>query len=121
MDNIWFFNRYGEAKILLNDGSRFIDRQGYNLGYIRNNLVYNYQGRHCGWIEGYVVRDLHGFVVGFSKISNDSPSPIFPIPQIPPIPEIPQIPPIPEIPQIPEIKPIKQFGWSELGLISLFK
>jgi len=122
MNNIWFYNRYGEAQIILDSQGRFVDRRGYNLGYVRNgNLLYNYQGKHCGWIDGYVIRDLHGFVVGFCQFSNDFPSPIFPIPQIPPIPAIPQIPPIPAIPQIPYIKPIKQFGWSSYNLISIFK
>lgn len=122
MNILWFFNRYGEAQINLNGQGRFVDRHGNNLGYIRNgNTIYDYHGRHCGWIEGYVIRDLYGLVVGFSMSSNDFPSPIFPIPQIPPIPAIPQIPPIPAIPQIPNIKPIKQFGWSQYNLINLFK
>ena len=113
MDNIWFFNRYGEAQIILDNQGRFIDRHGYNLGYIQNgNIIYNYQGKHCGWIEGNVIRDLRGLVVGFSQFSNDYPSPIFPIPQIPPI---------PAIPQIPYVKPIKQFGWSPYSPVNLFK
>src|SRR3989344_3231398 len=122
MNNFWFFNRYGEAQIILDNQGKFVDRQGNNLGYIRNgNLLYNYYGKHCGWIEGYVVRDLYGLVVGFSQSSNDFPIPIFPIPQIPPIPAIPQIPPIPAIPQIPYLKPIKKFGWSSLNPVTLFK
>jgi len=122
MENIWFFNRYGVAQILINNKGVFIDRHGHNLGYIKNgNIIYNYKGRHCGWIEGYVIRDLQGMVVGFSKLANDFPSPIFPVPQIPPIPNIPQIPPIPNIPQIPFIKPIKQFSWSLNNLVNLFK
>lgn len=122
MDTFWFFNRYGEAQIILDDQGKFIDRHGNNLGYIRDEIfIYNYSGFHCGWIEGYVIRDLHGLVVGFSQLSNDYPSPIFPIPQIPPIPYIPRIPPIPYIPQIPRIKPMKQFGWSPFNLINMFK
>ncbi|MDO8590924.1 MAG: hypothetical protein Q7R65_03010 [bacterium] len=113
MNILWFFNRYGEAQIILDSQGKFVDRQGNNLGYIQEgNLIYNYQGRHCGWIDGYVIRDVYGLVVGFSQLSNDYPSPIFPIPQIPPI---------PAIPQIPFIKPIKQFGWSPFNLVNLFK
>ncbi len=119
---IWFHDRYGVAQITLDNNGRFTDRHGYNLGYVKNGKVlYNYHGKHCGWIEGYVLRDLYGRVVAFCQYSNDFPSPIFPIPQIPPIPAIPQIPPIPAIPQIPYVKPIKQFGWSLLSPVTLFK
>lgn len=121
MSGIWFFDRYGEAQIILDQKGRFLNRHGYNLGYTRNNnLIYNYQGRHCGWIEGYVIRDLFGQTAGFNQYSRDFPAPIFPIPQIPPIPAIPQIPPISAIPQIPNLKPIKTFGWSPQSLIQLF-
>ncbi|NCT54950.1 hypothetical protein GW758_03285 [Candidatus Falkowbacteria bacterium] len=121
MNNIWFFNRYGEAQIIFDKNGRFIDRHGRNLGYLKDNqYLYNYNGKQCGWMDGYVIRDLYGSTVGFCQYSNDSPSPIFPIPQIPPIPAIPQIPPIPAIPQIPYIRPIKTFNWSPLSLINLF-
>lgn len=121
MNNLWFFNRYGEAQIILDMNARFIDRQGNNLGYIKNgNLIYNYTGKHCGWIEGYVIRDLYGQTVGFTFHSNDFPMPIFPIPQIPPYPPVPKIPPMPFLPQLPNLKPIKTFGWSDTSLIHLF-
>jgi hypothetical protein len=121
MNNIWFHNRYGVPQIILDSQGKFVDRHGHNLGYIKDNqYIYNYQGKHCGWIENYLIRDLFGNTVGFSKYSADSHTPIFPIPQIPPIPAIPQIPPIPAIPQIPNIKPIKTFGWSSFSLINLF-
>jgi hypothetical protein len=121
MNNIWFFDRYGAARIILDDQGRFYNRHGHNLGYIKDNqYIYNYRGKHCGWIEGYVIRDLYGNTAGFSQYSNDFPSPIFPIPQIPPIPAIPQIPPIPAIPQIPNIELIKSFGWSPISLTDLF-
>lgn len=121
MNDLWFYNRYGEAQIILDKSGRFVDKQGNNLGYIKDgNLIYNYNGRHCGWIENFVIRDLYGLTVGFCSYSKDFPTPIFPIPQIPPIPAIPQIPPISAIPQIPNLKPIKSFGWSEISLIHLF-
>ena len=112
MNTLWFFNRYGEAQIILDGQGRFFNRHGHILGYIKDNqYIFNYRGRHCGWIEGYVIRDLYGNTAGFSHNSNDFPSPIFPIPQIPPI---------PAIPQIPNIKPIKSFGWSPSSLADLF-
>ena len=118
---IWFFNRYGEPQIILNDQERFLDRQGNNLGYIKDrNMIYNYSGKHCGWIEGHVIRDIQGHTIGFCSYSQDYPSPIFPITRIVPIPSIPKIPPIPKIPQIPRLKPIKSFGWSPMSLIQLF-
>lgn len=121
MDKIWFFNRYGEAQIILDENGRFVDKQGNNLGYVKNSsLIYNYAGKHCGWIENFVIRDLYGLTVGFCNYSQDAPTPIFPIPQISPIPAIPKIPPIPAIPQIPSLKPIKSFGWSQFSLIHLF-
>ena len=122
MQNVWFFDRYGIAQILLDPKGRFVNRHGHNLGYIaNNNLIYNYSGKHCGWIENNVIRDVYGQVVAFTFSSNDYPTPIFPIPQIPPIPAIPQIPPIPAIRQIPFIKPIKSFTWSNSLPLDLFK
>lgn len=120
-NRIWFYNRFGEPQIYLYELNRFYDVDGNNLGYIVDNqYLYNYNGRHCGWIEGYVIRDLYGFVVGFSQFSNDYPVPIFPIRQLTPFPAIKQITPIKAIRQIPYIKPIKMYGWSNLDLINLF-
>ena len=122
MNSIWFYDRYGVPQIILDTQGRFVDRQGNNLGYIKDGqIIYNYSGKHCGWMENYVIRDLRGQVVAFSNYSKDFPSPIFPIPQIPPIPAIPRIPPIPAIPSIPFLKPIKTFGWSPLTPLGLFK
>ena len=111
MDNIWFFDRYGTATLFFT-GGRFVDKYGRNLGYIyQNDKIYNYRGKHCGWIEGGIIRDLNGLTIAFCIGANDYPSPILPIPQIPPI---------PPIPQIPYIKPIKGFGWSPLSPLELF-
>lgn len=120
MDYLWFFDRYGKPQIVLYNQDKFADRTGKNLGYINNNQIFNYRGKHCGWIEGFTIRDLYGHTVGFCEYSSDPPSPIFPIPQIPSIPAIPQIPLIPAIPQIPRIRPLKSFGWSHLSLQQLF-
>jgi len=120
--SIWFYDRYGAPTVILLEGMKFVDKQGNNLGYIKDgNKIYNYHGKHCGWIEGWVTRDLHGYSVAFCKYSNDAFTPIFPIPQISPIPAIPQIPPIPAIPQIPYMQPIKKFGWSNLLPLDIFK
>ncbi len=118
---LWFFNRYGEPQIILNDQEKFLDRHGNHLGYVKNqNLIYNYNGKHCGWIEGYVIRDIYGHTVGFCDYSQDYPSPIFPIKRLPPSQPFPKVAPFPKIPQIPRIKPIKSFGWSPLSLTQLF-
>lgn len=120
--NIWFYNRYGEAKILYLKEGRFVDRQGNVLGYIHESqFLYNFNGQHCGWYENGMIRDLNGYVVAFMDGASDSPTPILPIRQIPPIPAIPKIPPIPAIRQIHKIKPIKKFGWSQTDLVNLFK
>lgn len=122
MNNTWFYDRFGVPQIILDNQGRFVDRHGHNLGYIKDGqIIYNYAGRHCGWIENYVIRDLYGQVVAFSNYSNDFPSPIFPIPQLPPLPALPQLPPLPALPQLPYLKPLKTFGWSPLTPVGLFK
>ncbi len=122
MNNIWFYDRFGVPQIILNNQGRFVDRHGHNLGYIKDGqIIYNYAGKHCGWIENYVIRDLYGQVVAFSNYSNDFPSPIFPIPQLPPLPALPQLPPLPALPQLPYLKPLKTFGWSPVTPVGLFK
>ena len=118
---IWFFNRYGEPQLILTDQNRFIDKQGNHLGYVRSqNQIYNYNGRHCGWIEGFVIRDSYGHTVGFSSYSQDYPAPIFPIKRLTPLTSTPKNSPLPKLPQLPKIKPIKTFGWSPLSLTQLF-
>lgn len=120
--NTWFYNRYGEAQIILSARGMFFDKQGNNLGYVHNStLIYNFMGQHCGWIEGNVIRDLSGFVVGFARNANDFPSPLFPIPQLPPLPPLQHLPPLPRLRALPSLKPLKQFGWSHHTLITLFK
>ena len=122
MMNRWIFDRYGIPQLRLLENGSFVSRNGQNIGYIKDGeILYNYRGKHCGWINGGILRDRNGLTVGFMKGGNDYPSPIFPIPQIPQIPFIPQIAPIPFIPQIPSIKPLKHFGWSVLFPLTLFQ
>lgn len=118
---IWFYDRYGVPEILFLLDNRFVDKQGNNLGYAENDKIYNYHGRHCGWIENGVIRDVDGYCVAFSDGADDFPTPIFPIPRIPPIPRYPRIPPIPRIPQIPRIPPVKKFAWSSATPVKLFE
>ena len=106
---IWLFDRYGTPVLQLYNDGRFVDRHGRFVGVLsENNTVFNYNGKHKGWYEKGVLRDLKGFTTAFAKGASDSPSPIFPIPQIPPVPAIPAIPPVPAIHQIPNLKPINK-------------
>ena len=43
MNNIWFFDRYGTAQIILDEQGKFYNRHGHNLGYIKDDqYIYNY-------------------------------------------------------------------------------
>lgn len=121
MSMVWFYDRFGSPEILFIENTQlFINKNGKNLGFVKNNVVYNYKGIHRGWLENGIIRDLNGFCLGFSRGYTDSPSPITPIPQIPPIKPIPQIPTTKPIPQIPRLKPIKKFSWSQIPLSNVF-
>lgn len=119
---IWFHNRYGEAKLTLDSKQRFIDKHGMHLGYIYDgNKIYNYDGKHCGWIENYVIRDLEGRVAGYCEISNDSPVPFFPFRQFEPFQHFIKFEPSKSTREYARYKPFKSFGWSNTSLIDLFK
>src|SRR3989344_6727061 len=106
------YDRFGRPQLILTNTGRVIDFKGKSLVFLVESALYNYSGKHVGWYEGGIVRDLRGQVVGFGDSPHDFPHPILPIRGINPIAAIPQIERIRPIPNIPYIKPIKSFGWS---------
>ncbi len=114
------YNRYGRPELRLLQNGRLVTFGGKSAGFLKNQGVYDYSGRHLSWYENGVLRDHWGDAVGFGEHPTDYLSPIFPIKAIKPIPSIVKIEQIRPITQIPPIKPIKSFNWSRLTPISLF-
>lgn len=114
------FDKKGNPFLVLHQNGRLVSFDGKSIGFVDGDSVFDYNGRHRGWMEKGILRDHDGFCVGFLQGANDI-SPILPIPKIPPIPAIPEIEPIRPIKEIKPIKPIKQLDWSIFDPLSLFK
>jgi hypothetical protein len=120
MENFWFYDKHGAPTMRLQESNRIVDHQGRNLGYVSENKIYNVHGKHRGWLERGMIRDLNGLCVAFARGTSDSPRPLLPSPQANPVPTRTQ-PPYPSSgPEIPKRKPTKGFNWSTLPPKSLF-
>jgi len=118
--NAVIFDKNGNPILILHKNGRLVNFGGNSVGFWDGDSVFDYNGRHRGWLEKGIMRDHDGFCVGFFNGANDT-SPILPIPKIPPIPAIAEIEPIRPIQDIKPIKPIKQMDWSVFDIVSLFK
>jgi hypothetical protein len=120
MKNFWFYDKHGAPTIRLLENDRLVDHQGRNLGFISENKIFNVHGKHRGWLEHGMIRDLNGLCVAFSRGASDSPRPLLPILQINTLLTRTQ-PPSPSSGQErPKRKPAKGYNWSALTPKSLF-
>lgn len=76
-----------------------------------NSKLYGFNGRHLGWFENGILRDLQGYKVGF--IQNTCPV----LTKLEPLKSLKQLKPLKSIKQISRIKPIYKFSISEEYLL----
>jgi hypothetical protein len=115
------YDRFGAVRLRILKGGRIITWGGEHIGFLSGIAVYNYQGAHIGWWEGGILRDLNGATVGFGTNPTDVPRPYLPLKQYTPYRGYIQYAPYFPYRGYLSYKPYKQFGWSELDPISLFK
>jgi hypothetical protein len=80
--------------------------------FIRQRVIYTYEGRYIGQFEHGFFRDKQGHAVAFMQGASGGPIP--PVTEVSPVPPIPPIPPIEPILSIPPIPPIPSLSWSSL-------
>lgn len=105
-----FFNRYGSPVTYLKDNEVFYSFSGRPLAYLKDEVIYSYQGKCLGWLIDGWVRDRTGNAVFFGD--NPVGGPLCPLTKLAPIPSLPKIPPIPSIPEIPPIRPLLSLNWA---------
>ena len=114
------FDQYGNPTLILHKNGRLVSFNGQSIGFLDGDSVYDYNGRHRGWLKEGVLRDHDGSCVGFTREARKSFVPIFPITKIVPIASIVAIEPIRPIKSIKPIRPIKKLSWSIFNPLSLF-
>lgn len=103
----------------MDDGS-FVSFTGKRLGFYIEDNVYNYKGHHLGWLEGGILRDHWGNVVGFGESPIDYPIPFLPFKQFKPFSGFIEFEPFRPFLSFPPFKPLKTFGWSVYTPLALF-
>lgn len=111
-----FYNKFGDPILYSEDNIHLYLFSGKPIGYIHDNKIYNYIGKHLGWLYMGWLIDLHGYYSYFSE--NASGGPIKPIKKITPIKGIKQIKPIKSIREISKIRPIVQNFWSQFEIFN---
>lgn len=115
------YDRFGAARLRILTNERIITWDGKHIGFLSGNAVHNYSGEHVGWLEGGILRDLNGFTVGFGTNPTDKPHPYLPYKQYLPYRGYIQYAPYLPYRGYLSYKPYKQFGWSNLDPVSLFR
>lgn len=56
------------AYLAYDDENTFYLWNGKPAAYLHtDNLIYGFNGKHLGWYEGGIIRDLNGYKVGFNE------------------------------------------------------
>ena len=115
-----FYDRYGAPRLRLLDDVRLVDFSGRHVGLVHDDALYSYQGVQVAWLEGDIMRDLHGNTIAFGENPTDGPFPYLPYKQYRPYAGYVQYAPYIPYLQYKRYKPYKAYGWSPLDLIELF-
>lgn len=115
------YDRFGAARLRVLLDGRIITWMGQHVGFVEGTAVYNYSGEHIAWLEGGILRDLNGSTVGFGTKPTDTPRPYLPYKQYLPYRGYVQYAPYKPFRGFRSYKPFKQYGWSVLDPVSVFK
>lgn len=114
------YDRYGKPVFRLLDNGRLVRFNGSSAGFLVDNNLYDYRGRHVGWYSEGLVRDHHGHVVGFGKNVTDNVHPFLPFKQFKPFAGFVQFEPFRPFLSFEPFRPFKSYAWSNILLENIF-
>lgn len=114
-----FYDKYGTPSCYSEDSEHIYSYSGEPLGYIRDNRIWNYNGRYLGLYKNGWVLDKEGCYFLFTE--NATGGPIKPIKKIASIKSIKTIRPVKSIREIPPIPPMTKHGWSDMEFVLFWR
>ena len=117
--DITFYDRNGTPIAYTEDLNHVYDFKGNPVGYVNEESVYSYSGKHLGWIiNGWVV-DNKGYAVFYTKYARNGP--FKPFKKFKPFKGFKKFRPFKGFKIFKPFKPIKRMGWSSLSENAFFK
>ncbi len=120
MARVIFYDRFGAAVAYMDNAQTVVLFDGRPAGLIRGGSVYDYSGRHLGWLKDGWIRDHDGNAVYFASGQRGG-GPVPPTPRVPPVPAAPQVPPVLAVAEVPPAPPVPSLAWSDLSGTALFE
>lgn len=108
------YDKRGGVIAFLGENNRIVDLRGRSIAWIRDDNVYNYNGRHLGWWLRDHMRGPDGGVMVWLR--GASPGVMLPIPRLPPMPPLPELEPLRPLPNLPPLRPMRSLSWSAHSL-----
>lgn len=112
--SITFYDRNGIPIAYTDDDCHIFYFSGEAVGYIHNDSIYGYHGKHLGFYETGWVRDHSGACVFFTETASGL-GPVKPVKGIKPIKSVKSIKQIKSVKQIRPVRPVRQLFWSNLS------
>lgn len=113
-NNITFYNSYGAPIAYLDsDGVHIFGFDGTPLGYLKNEKVYNFEGRFLGWFENGWLYDLTNSPTFFTEEAKGGP--LKPLKQLKPLKGLKQLKPLKGLKELTPLKPLRSLNWSEFS------
>jgi len=115
-----FYDSKGKAVAYLDtDNTHIFLYNGKAAGYLNDDAVYSYGGKHLGWYEDGWIRDKNGKCVFFTENTTGS-GPVRPVKNVRPVKSVKSIKPVKSVKQVKSIKSAKSLSWSSLSGESFF-
>jgi hypothetical protein len=114
-----FYDRSGKAAAYCEDGTHIFLFSGHAAGFIHEDSIYDYSGKHLGWIIDGWVREHTGRCVYYTDDASDGP--LKPLTQGKPAKVVKQIPPSKGATKPRIVRPDFPKAWSALTGQQFFK
>jgi len=108
--SLTFYNQSGTPVIYTEDDEHLYDFDGNPIAYFSGKSVYNYSGRHLGWVENGWIKDSRGNCFLFSE--NATGGPLQPLKKLKPLKGLKKLKPLKGLKQLKPLKPLSTLNWS---------
>ena len=120
MDEIvTLYNREGRAIAYIYEGEYIYLYGGKPVGYLDEESVYGFNGKHLGRFEEGWLRDSSGNCAFFTEDVSGG-GRVRPVRKVRPVRGVRQVRPVKSVRQVRPVRPVKQLQWSPLSSEAFF-
>ena len=119
MRSITFYDKNGDPFCYTEDDCHIYDFDGNPIAYIENDCVWNYDGKHLGFMHNGWIIDHSGDYLLFTEQSTGGP--LKPLRSLSPLKGLKSLKPLKGLKELTPLRPLTSLSWSDLSADEFFE